>query len=107
MTENSQMRSARNAVIFVVVPFALGLLAIGLLARLKWHAEHAASKAPQQTRPVAIDLLSSFVKVFEKDGYSYRFSIPSDAMNAHLEVSLRVIPARKLKWICSSSPRQE
>ena len=86
MTENSQMRSARKAVISVVVAFALGLLAmIGLLTKLKWHAEHAASKAPQQTRPVAIDLLPSFVKVFEKDGYSYRFSIPSDATNAHLE----------------------
>jgi hypothetical protein len=85
MTEDSQMRSARNAVISVVVAFALGLLAIGPLARLKWHAGHAASKAPQRTRPVAIDLLPSFVKVFEKDGYSHPFSIPSDATNAHLE----------------------
>src|SRR5271156_3165529 len=85
MTQNSEIRSARNAVILLVAAFALALLAIGTLARLKWHAEHAARKAPQQTRPVAIDLLPSFVKVFEKDGYSHRFSIPSDATNAHLE----------------------
>jgi len=92
MNENSLNRSARSAVISVVAAFALGLLAIGLFARLRWHAEHGASQAPPQTRPVAIDLLPSFVKVFEKDGYSHPFNISSDATNAHLDGEFTVDP---------------
>jgi hypothetical protein len=92
MNENSQNRSARSAAISVVAAFALGLLAIGLFARLRWHAEHAASQAPPQMRPVAIDLLPSFVKVFEKAGYSHPFNIPSDATNAHLDGEFTVDP---------------
>jgi hypothetical protein len=92
MNENSQNRSARSVVISVVAAFALGLLAIGLFARLRWHAEHAARQAPPQTRPVAIDLLPSFVKVFEKDGYSHPFNISSDATNAHLDGEFTVDP---------------
>lgn len=92
MTQDAQMRCARSAVVLVVIAFALGLLAIGLRARQKWRAEHAASQAPPATRPVAIDLLPSFVKVFEQGGYSYAFNIPSDATNAHLEGEFTVDP---------------
>ena len=45
-----------------------------------------------QTRPVAIDLLPSFVKVFEKDSYSHPFNIPSNATNAHLDGEFTVDP---------------
>ena len=91
MTENSQTRSARNAIISVFVAFALGLLAIGLLANRRWRAEHAARKPPQQTRPVAIDLLPTNLMVWNKC-YSHEFSIPSDATNAILAGEFTVEP---------------
>jgi hypothetical protein len=92
MTQDAQMRSARSAAVLLVVVFALGPLAIGLRARLKWRAEHAASQAQPATRPVTIDLLPSFVKVSEEGGYFHRFSVPSDATNAHLEGEFTVDP---------------
>lgn len=92
MIQDAQMRSARSAVVLVGVVFALGLLTIGLHARLKWRAEHAVSKAPPATRPVTIDLLPSFVKVSEQGGYLHRFSVPSDATNARLEGEFTVDP---------------
>ncbi|MFY9804914.1 MAG: hypothetical protein WA211_09745 [Candidatus Acidiferrales bacterium] len=93
MTENSHDQAARNAAISVVVALALGLLAVAIFARLKWRAEHTANLTPQQqTAAVAIDLLPSYVKVFEEDGYSHAFSSPSDAINGELDGEFTVDP---------------
>jgi len=64
---------------------ALGLLADRVIREAQMACGARCQPSAAQTRAVAIDLLPSFVKVFEKDRYSHLFHIPSDAMNAHLD----------------------
>jgi hypothetical protein len=86
MTRESQQRNRRKIPVPALVILFLAVVEILLFAGRTLHSYSSTPEQPAiPTRPVAIDLLPSFVKVFEKEGYSHQFSIPNDARNAHLE----------------------
>jgi hypothetical protein len=88
-----QKRNRSALPIAALVILVLAVVEIALFARQTLHEYRATRRQPAvTTRPVAIDLLPSFVKVFEKNGYTHTFSIPSDAMNTHLDGEFTVDP---------------
>ena len=86
------MRRRRKIAIAIFVVLVFTTIVAGLFIMRKQNLSVAKDRRPPRTRPVAINLLPEFVDVPEQKGYSHKFSIPSDATNAHVEGEFTVEP---------------